>query len=58
MIGFYNCVTEVKLWIVSYVNLVNTHYTHMDTAFTLMVLFCLAIQLPQNYPVSSTFLLT
>jgi len=29
----------------------------MDTAFTLMVLFCLAIQLPQNYPVSSTFLL-
>jgi len=27
----------------------------MDTAFTLMVLLCLAIQLSQNYPVSSVY---
>jgi len=58
MIGFYNCVIEVKLRIVSCENPVNnTHYTHMDTALTLMMLFGSAIQLPHNYPESSTFLL-
>ena len=54
----FTTVFEVKLWIVSCKNPVNkTHYIHTDTALTLMVLLGSAVQLPHNYPVSSTCLL-